>query len=113
MRLNTSVGDIELRGRLPGCTRFATGTPSTEGTGLKSVSSLFSRKPLVMWYEPSPDSMVVVIDTTLPYLSCSDRWVVPRSCTDDGDSGTSPRSPAATGVVSTPVVLIRLARWLR
>ncbi|MNT64234.1 hypothetical protein D3C72_2021140 [compost metagenome] len=80
---------------------------------MKSVSSLFSRKPLVMWYEPSPDSMVVVIDTTLPYLSCSDRWVVPCSSTMEGVSGTSPRLPAATGVVIEPTVLIRSARWRR
>src|SRR4029450_3592144 len=37
-RSNTSVGAIVLRGRLPGCTRLATGTPSLTGSAEKSVS---------------------------------------------------------------------------
>ena len=37
----TTVGAIELRGRLPGSTLLATGLPSTLGERLKSVSSLF------------------------------------------------------------------------
>ena len=37
---NTTVGAIELRGRLPGSTRLATGLPSIVGERLKSVSSL-------------------------------------------------------------------------
>jgi hypothetical protein len=43
---NTSVGDMDERGRLPGSTRLAMGLPAASvGARLKSVNSLFSRKP--------------------------------------------------------------------
>jgi hypothetical protein len=43
---NTSVGAMDERGRLPGCTRLAIGWPSAvRGAMLKSVSSLFSKSP--------------------------------------------------------------------
>ena len=59
---NTSVGAIELRGRLPAATRLAIRLPlASVGAGEKSVSWLFSRKPRVMWNEPMPDSTVVVM----------------------------------------------------
>ncbi len=67
VRSKTSVGAIELRGRLPGSTRLATGSPSSStGSAEKSVSWLLRRKPSVMWNEPKADSMVVVMDATLP-----------------------------------------------
>ena len=65
--LKTRVGAMVLRGRLPGATRLATGTPAASaGCTEKSVSWLVSRKPPTMWYEPMLDSTVEVIDTTLP-----------------------------------------------
>ena len=42
---NTSVGDIELRGRFSGPTRLAMGPAVSLGWKEKSVSWLFSRKP--------------------------------------------------------------------
>ena len=65
--LNTRVGAMVLRGRLPGATRLAMGTPApSAGWAEKSVSWLASRKPPTMWNEPMLDSTVEVIDTTLP-----------------------------------------------
>ncbi|MPN38173.1 hypothetical protein SDC9_185697 [bioreactor metagenome] len=65
--LNTSVGAMVLRGRLPGATRLAMGVPlASTGAAEKSVSWLVSRKPSTMWNEPMLDSTVVVIDTALP-----------------------------------------------
>jgi L-aminopeptidase/D-esterase-like protein len=51
---NTSVGAIELRGRLPAATRLAIGAPlASVGAAEKSVNWLFSRKPpRVMWKAP-------------------------------------------------------------
>ena len=69
---NTSVGAIELRGRLPGCTRFATGSPSACGTKEKSVSWLFSRKPRTITRAPNTSSIVVVIDNALPKPSTTE-----------------------------------------
>ena len=57
---------MDDRGRLPPCTRLATKAPPSSGTKEKSVSSLFSMKPLTMICEPKTNSMVVVIDTALP-----------------------------------------------
>src|SRR6266702_2069519 len=73
---NTSVGDIELRGRLPGSTRFATGRPSCSGRNEKSVSSLLSRKPSTISREPNSCSMVVVMATASPAASTIERWLV-------------------------------------
>jgi hypothetical protein len=65
--LNTTVGAIELRGRLPGSTRFATGGPSASaGSSEKSVSSRFSRNPFTICRLPQPLSMVVVMFTMRP-----------------------------------------------
>ena len=77
--LSTMVGAIEERGRLPGSTRFATGTPSRWERKEKSVSSLLSRKPRAISREPKPASIVVVIETTSPASSTIDRWLVPGS----------------------------------
>ena len=63
------VGDIELRGRLPGCTRLAMGVPSpVVAAKEKSVSSLLSRNPPPGTITPLPKelSMVVVIERALP-----------------------------------------------
>jgi hypothetical protein len=77
---NTSVGAMEERGRLPGCTRLATGLPSASvGAKLKSVSSLFSRKPLTIWRAPKTSSMVVVMARALPCASTMLMWLVPYS----------------------------------
>ena len=61
------VGDIELRGRLPAATSLAPGSKfvgsgSKAGILLKSVSSLFSRKPKPWTSSPVPqaDSTVFV-----------------------------------------------------
>ena len=56
---STIVGDIELRGRLPGSIRFGS---SGSYTALKSVSSLLSRKPRSGRTMPEPPvcSMVSV-----------------------------------------------------
>src|SRR5882724_5409697 len=49
----TKVGDIVLRGRLPGCTRLGTGSPSgPTGSAAKSVSWLFRMNPSTRWKEP-------------------------------------------------------------
>src|SRR5262249_51014082 len=57
---NTMVGAMELRGRLPGPTRLATGCPSRSGWKAKSVSSLLSRKPSTICRDPNALSMLVV-----------------------------------------------------
>ena len=75
---STIVGDIELRGRLPGSGRLG----SLSGTGktvvVKSVSSLLSRKPRSGTTMPAPPvcSMVRVYSTTLPHWSLTVRLVV-------------------------------------
>src|ERR671919_2025263 len=79
----TMVGLIELRGRFPPWIRFGWVVESK----LKSVSSLFSRKPQPGTTMPFPpvDSMVYVYDTTLPHRSETVRWVVvsPPSLVED------------------------------
>src|SRR5665213_1892516 len=82
------VGDIELRGRLPGSTRLATGLPSRVGRKEKSVSSLFKRKPSTITREPKAFSIDRVIDTALPSRSITARSLV------EGSSGeaSSPRA---------------------
>ncbi len=71
---STIVGLIELRGRLPPSTRFGCVSESK----LKSVSSLFARKPNPGTTRPAPpvDSIVKVYETTFPALSEVVRWVV-------------------------------------
>ena len=59
-RSNTRVGAIELRGRLPGSTRLATGPSSLLGRKEKSVSWLLSRKPSTKSREPKAFSTLVV-----------------------------------------------------
>ena len=78
--LNTIVGDIELRGRLPASTRLATGRPASSlARKEKSVSWLLSRKPRTSWKLPKADSMEVVIDTALPPASTIETWLVDGS----------------------------------
>src|SRR6056297_2549957 len=79
----TIVGDIDDRGRLPGATALAIGTPSACDRKEKSVSSLFNRKPLVIKREPKPFSIVVVMDRALPY------WSTIEICDVDGSSRLS------------------------
>jgi hypothetical protein len=81
---STMVGAIDERGRLPGSTRLATGTPSTWLRNEKSVSSLFRRNPRTMIRDPKAFSMVVVIDSTLPAASTMEM------CEVDGSSGDTP-----------------------
>lgn len=112
--LNTMVGAIELRGRLPGCTRFATSAPLLSvGEAEKSVNWLLSRKPCVMWNEPMLDSTVVVALSTLPSPSTIVNWLVPCSIrVVSTPSGIAPRSPGCA-VPMLLVVLIRAARCFR
>ena len=79
----TMVGDIEDRGRLPGSTRLAIGTPFLCERNEKSVSSLLSRNPPTIKREPKPFSIVVVIERALPYWSTIEKWLV------DGNSMAS------------------------
>jgi hypothetical protein len=51
---------------LPGATAFAASRPSSTGMKLKSVSSLFSRKPRTITKLPKMASIVVVMETALP-----------------------------------------------
>ena len=76
------VGLIDERGRLPGSNRLAIGTPSLWVLNEKSVNSLFSRNPLVINREPNPFSIVVVIDSTLPYWSTIEICEVEGSSSD-------------------------------
>jgi hypothetical protein len=82
----TSVGAIDERGRLPGCTRLAMGLPcASAGSKAKSVSSLFSKKPPsppvtpTIWRAPNWLSMVVVIASALPQPSTMLMCDVPYS----------------------------------
>ena len=72
---STIVGDIDDRGRLPGSTMFGS---VGFGRKLKSVSSLFSRKPRPGTVMPDPpvDSIVSVYATALPHWSTTERCVV-------------------------------------
>ena len=90
---NTRVGAMELRGRLPGSSRLATGPPSRSGRKEKSVNWLLSRKPRTMIREPNVVSMLVVMATALPSASTTLKWVVetPRA----GSSGVW-RNPVST-----------------
>jgi hypothetical protein len=71
---------------LPGWTRFAIGRPcASAGAKLKSVSSLFSRKPRTIWRAPNWSSMVVVIAIALPWPSTMLMCEVPYStCSGPG-----------------------------
>ena len=72
-------GAIDERGRLPPCTRLATGTPSTAGTNEKSVSWLLSRKPCTICFEPKTFSIVTVMATALRAASTVETCVVDGS----------------------------------
>ncbi|CAI8384211.1 MAG: Uncharacterised protein [SAR116 cluster bacterium MED-G04] len=64
---STIVGAMDERGRLPGSTLFAMGTPSRCDRNEKSVNSLLSRNPpSVISRDPKAFSIVVVIDKALP-----------------------------------------------
>ena len=80
---STIVGDIDDRGRLPGSTMFGS---AGFGTKLKSVSSLFSRKPRPGTVIPDPpvDSIVSVYATALPHWSTTERCVVEMPSRVDG-----------------------------
>ena len=94
---NTMVGAIELRGRLPGSTRLATGRPSRSGTKAKSVSSLLSMKPRTMSCAPNACSMLLVSATALPASSTTERWLV-DGMPSAGSSGQS--KPRRSGSVA-------------
>jgi hypothetical protein len=106
---------------LPGSTRLAIGRPwLSVGSKLKSVSSLFNRKPpgapvtLTIWREPNCASMVVVMASALPSASTMLMWDVP--CSGWSAIGaallrTPSGSPGrATCMLCSP---IRLALWRR
>ena len=110
---NTSVGAIELRGRLPASSLLAIGLPcASVGLASKSVSWLFRMKPCVKWNEPMPDSTVVVMDTTLPRRSTMVKCVVPASLTRLVPKALVPSTPALA-VPMLRVVLISAARLCR
>ena len=75
------------------------------GTKLKSVSSLFSRKPRPGTVIPDPpvDSIVSVYATALPHWSTTDRCVVEtpsvstRSSNATASQPAASRAPAGTG----------------
>ena len=99
---NTIVGAIELRGRLPPSTRFATRYPSFTGTMSKSVSWLLRIAPSTVRPEPNGPSTVVVTSTTLPAPSVTARSVVPAtSCTL-----ASTRFGAPGGVPAAMLVIV-------
>ena len=75
----TMVGAIEERGRLPGSSRLAMGTPLTCVLNEKSVSSLFNRNPPAISRDPKAFSIVLVIDRTLPAPSTIEICVVEGS----------------------------------
>ena len=97
----TSVGLIDERGRLPGCTRLAMGLPSASAGAIeKSVNSLLSKKPPTLPLPPSlirrapnTSSIVVVIATARPSASTIEMWLVPTS----GCSGCGAKAIAAPG----------------
>ncbi len=78
---NTKVGAIELRGRLPGCTRFEIGPFASATSKEKSVNWLLSKKPSTIWREPNASSIVVVIEIALPLASTIEM------CDVEGNSG--------------------------
>src|SRR5262245_30779387 len=78
----TMVGAIELRGRFPGASALAMGLPAASiGRKAKSVSSLLSRKPAAHRREPKAASMLLVMATTLPAASTTEKWLVPAAST--------------------------------
>ena len=117
--LSTIVGDIELRGRLPGWMRFGSAASYTVE---KSVSSLLSRKPWPGTVMPEPPvcSMVSVYSTTLPHRSATVRLVVEMfsvsvSATPFALPGVHApsyvvTSPAGTGLAAALVGLSEQAR---
>ena len=69
---------MDERGRLPGATALAAWVPSAFcGDHEKSVSWLLRSMPPTTRPEPKNDSMVVVIDTALPWRSTTTKWLVP------------------------------------
>src|SRR3979411_231880 len=74
---STMVGDMELRGRLPGGGGLGSGAVPCAGVKLKSVNSLLSRKPRpgTTIALPPVCSMVKVYSTTLPQRSATVRLV--------------------------------------
>ncbi len=92
---STIVGDIDDRGRLPGSTMFGS---AGFGRKLKSVSSLFSRKPRPGTVMPDPpvDSIVSVYATALPHWSTTERWVVEMPSASPCSSRAAAAQPAAS-----------------
>ncbi len=74
---NTTVGDMDDRGRRPGPMALATGGASGSYARAKSVNSLLSRKPAAQRWVPNGASTVAVMETALPSLSMIDKCVVP------------------------------------
>src|SRR5262249_8312642 len=114
----TNDGAIELRGRLFASTRLAMGVPSALlGAKEKSVSSLLSRKPWVIWWLPIALSMVVVMDTAFPSWSTMAMWVVPcSSAMSSGAYSAVVQQPGGLPATGTPIDLLMLMsveRWRR
>ncbi len=97
---NTSVGDMDERGRLFASTRLATGIPSFSGRKEKSVSWLLRMKPAAMMWAPKGCSTVVVMETALPDPSTMERWLVP--CSMSGSEGAR-RALASGGLPASAV----------
>ena len=82
----TIVGDMLLRGRLPGWGRFLSDCRRPYALGLpgivvKSSISLFSANPNpgTTTIEPKVMLIVSVQATAMPFSSITDRWLVPPS----------------------------------
>src|SRR5918996_2303057 len=108
---STIVGLMELRGRFPPSTLLGWSSRSK----LKSVSSLFSRKPHPGAVIPLPpvDWIVYVYVTTFPHRSATVRWVVfsPPAAVAAAVAAAPPPplngqgSPAGTGFVDACSVM--------
>jgi hypothetical protein len=88
----------------------------SEGANEKSVNWLFSRKPPANNPEPKAPSIVVVIETALPSVSITERWLVPaRSSVASSPNAcfSSPGGSPGRASVITASGLMRLRRCER
>ena len=109
-----SVGVMDERGRLPGCTRFATAPFASSGAKEKSVSWLFRMNPATMSREPNARSTLVVNETALPRESTTERWLVEASSGDALSARSSSSEPGGTPGTASPIARsgpIKRARW--
>ena len=70
---------MDDNGRFPPITRLATGAPFFSGEKVKSVNSLFKKKPPATNWLPNGPSIVDVILAILPLRSTAVKCVVPAT----------------------------------